>query len=196
MTIKALEKASELWQNPQELIDYWASSAEKAKQEALVRDLLTNWLAGDIGCLVDVGCGVGRYAEALNELYTNYYGFDQSSAMIAEAIYRYTSNTVDTEFACVDIMNFQGDGAYDTLICIDVLHHQNNPAEAMRRICNIWKADDYVFTLLVGAERQDLFNSTVISFDEFMTIYDFFDVMDTHIQRFDDNNFSWVVLHI
>lgn len=188
--IEALQKAKELWNDPDELIAYWANSPEKIAQERLVK----RFMAGPGVCpkiLADVGCGVGRYAAILD--YDQYHGYDGSTAMVLRGTSKYAENR-RVDIVAADIFNFQPDITYDALIMIDVAHHQNDPVDALCRIMDLWKSKLYYFSVLVGDAREDLHSATIVNFVDLLRFYDLYHVTRTHIQRFDDNPWAWVLL--
>lgn len=159
--IKILEKAQELWASPAELIKLWNELESKRRQEQLISEFVYG------GPVADLGCGVGRYFDALF-VEEGYMGYDVSPQMIQFARELHPKDA--DKFACVDIFNFQPDQSYNNLICIDVVHHTNQPVDAILRIMQLWKAVNYHFTLLVGDHREDLFNSTVVEFTDFLRL--------------------------
>jgi hypothetical protein len=85
-------------------------------------------------------------------------------------------------------------------ILYDVAVHQKDPLGAVRRVLEIWRADRYICTLLMGPEREDLFASVVVSQEEFNQFLG--DLVgegwciQTHKQRLNPEQFSWVVLDV
>lgn len=159
--IQALPKAKELWEDPQDLITMWKSDPHKTRHEILI-----NRYIGPAGYLVDLGCGVGRFSLVLN--YTQYQGYDQSTEMIRFA--RDYSRAKNVKFSCIDVFQFVSDDEYDTLIMIDVAHHQEDPLDAIEWVLNNWKAKRYFFTIITGDKDESLYNSSVVSekrFEEF-----------------------------
>lgn len=180
--IKALSKAKELWKDPQDLITMWKSDPHKERHERLISRYI-----GPAGYLVDLGCGIGRFAKVIN--YYQYQGYDQSSEMI-----RFAKGYVrekNCQFSCVDVFEFISDEEYDTLIMIDVAHHQLDPLGAIEWVIKNWKAKRYFFTLLLGEKDEELFNSFVISRRNFQ---DFIVYNQIEILYNEPNQFDWVIL--
>lgn len=180
--IQALPKAKELWEDPQDLIAMWKSDPHKTRHEMIISQLV-----GPAGYLVDLGCGVGRFSLVLN--YTKYQGYDQSSEMIRFA--KEYSRGKKVSFSCVDIFEFVSDEEYDTLIMIDVAHHQQDPLGAIETVLNLWKAKRYFFTLLVGKQDEELLNSFVIGEKNFQ---DFAIYKKLKTMYNENNSFCWKIL--
>lgn len=183
--MKALPKAQELWNKPEEMLAMWQGSEEKMRHELLIAD----WVSlRDRPNIVDLGCGPGRFADVLG--YETYSGYDQSTPMIMAAKYEPRPRA---EFSVVDIFSFQSGKEYDLALLIDVAYHQEAPVESVLRIINLWKAKSYLFTLLVGQEHEDLYNSTVVSYSELLTLVDALGPMAFHIERYGTERFSWIL---
>lgn len=186
--VKMLDNAAQLWNSPQAMVKMWETSEEKQRHELLVKD----WVSGrPQGSIVDLGCGAGRFADVLE--YESYIGYDQSSAMIQLAREKALPYA---EFACVDIFSFQTGVQYDLALLIDVAYHQDQPVEAVLKIVNLWQAHQYLFTLLVGERHEDLYNSTVVSYGEFLTLVDALGPgqLSYHIERYGPEQFSWMLV--
>lgn len=181
--IQALPKAKELWDDPQDLIDMWKNDPHKVRHEKIISDFI-----GPGGNLVDLGCGVGRFSLVLN--YDSYQGYDQSSEMIRFAkSYSYDVRFVN--FSCVDIFQFISDEEYDTLIMIDVAHHQLDPLGAIEIVLNHWKAKRYFFTLLTGDQDEELLNSFVMGEKNFQ---DFAVYKNLEVMYNENNAQIWKIL--
>lgn len=180
--IQALPNAKELWEDPQDLIAMWKSDPHKSRHERIISELV-----GPAGYLVDLGCGVGRFSLTLD--YTKYQGYDQSSEMIRFAKLYSTDKKVS--FSCVDIFEFVSDEEYDTLIMIDVAHHQQDPLGAIETVLNLWKAKRYFFTILTGNREEELFNSFVIEEKNFQ---DFAIYKNLEIVYNEPNEQFWKIL--
>lgn len=189
MNVEALPKAIDLWNSPAEMIKMWDDSDTKTHYEEVVRAFIGN----NIGVVADLGCGVGRFADVLN--YKSYLGYDFSQAMIRAAVLR-REEELDVEFCNVDIFNFSSDTKYDVVTMIDVAHHQNEPVEAILRILELWDAKRYYFSLLVGDIREDLYNSTVVSFVTFLKLFDKAIIPNIIIKRDGGNEFAWVLIEV
>lgn len=94
---------------------------------------------GDGLAILDVGCGDGRVARALQEMgrSAGYCGVDGSGALIALARQRApTLSSVDAAFVQADVVSPDWTAAlpqprYDVALCLAVLHHV--PGVALRR---------------------------------------------------------------
>jgi SAM-dependent methyltransferase len=167
-------------------VKLWDELESKKRHEQLVAEFI-----GD-GSVVDLGCGVGRYLDIIANP-DGYMGYDASSQMVDTAKELHPGR--EEQFACVDVLNFRSDVGYDDLICIDMVHHLNEPVDAILRLLQVWSASQYLFTLLVGDVREDLYNSTVVSFTDFLRLFESgYEFEPLHIERFDDNKFAWVLV--
>lgn len=185
MSILALDKAQELWADPDELIKLWNDLPSKPRQEQLIAGFMKP------GSVADLGCGIGRYVSVLNR--KQYYGFDSSTQMIRMAKLYHP----DKQFACVDIFRFQSDMSYGNILCVDVAHHQNKPVDAILQLLQLWQASNYYFTLLVGDVREDLYSSTVTPFTDLLRIFDEYKNTNVlYLERFDNEQFAWVLLEV
>lgn len=177
-----LPKAREIWDSPSQMVMQWYSDTEKLRQEMIIAKLV-----GSAGYLVDVGCGVGRFAEVMQ--CDKYQGYDLSTAMVALARQR---NGKRGEFACVDAVSFQPDTQFDTLISIDTAIHQTDPITFIQKIRQNFKAKRYYFSLIVGDHRQDLFASTVVSKDNLKAFNQNWKVVYTEPVK--NENYEWMIL--
>lgn len=189
-----LPKAKELWADPKNLISQWDESDSKQTHEKMIVKKIKYG-----GNVADIGCGAGRFCKAFLDSdygYFDYYGFDQSLAMIR---YAKEKNYPNSEFQLVDIFRYQSDRKYDTLLMIDVAYHQEEPVDSIIKVLDLWEAKRYFVSLLVGKIREDLFNSTVSSWEDFSELI-------KNVKRrnfcynmymeFDENSFAWVLLEI
>lgn len=182
MSISALPKAKELWEDPQDLIAMWKSDPHKIRHEMLI-----NRYIGPAGYLVDLGCGVGRFSLVLR--YAKYQGYDQSPEMIRFA--KGYSRAENVNFSCVDVFDFISDEKYDTLIMIDVAHHQQDPLGAIETVLNNWKAKRYFFTILTGERDEELLNSFVIGEKNFQDFAVYKSLKTCYNEQ---NSFNWKIL--
>lgn len=192
--LKALDTAQELWANPAELIAQWEQDLGKVQEEDTIHGVLMDFEFPEGISIADVGCGCGRYAKVVKSLKpAKYTGFDLTPAMI-DAAMADTDKPDYAEFTCVDAFNFSPDEKYDLLICIDVLIHQNDPLQALTRLLGNWDAKTYIFTMLLGKEHQQLYNSTVVALEALQQFADTWDLSFEHMHIVNNENFSWAVL--
>jgi 2-polyprenyl-3-methyl-5-hydroxy-6-metoxy-1,4-benzoquinol methylase len=155
--MRALEAAERMWQSDTySLTKVWDEMPSKLLHEEMV----AKWV-GQVDSVVDLGCGVGRYATALRGQYKTYQGYDITPAMITVAQAAHDGR-LDVEFALVDVFNFQVDRHYDVALMIDVAQHMTRPLEAVQKMMGLWSADRYIFSVLVGDIKEELLHSTVI----------------------------------
>lgn len=87
----------------------------------LAEQYLLNELKSKKRKIFDYGCGTGRLLELINQenvKYQTYFGFDTSESMLDVAKSKFKDN---------NFSNLSIDFSYFTVICIDVLQHQENP---------------------------------------------------------------------
>jgi len=90
----------------------------------------------DIGTYLDVACGTGNYTVALAGIGGNWYAFDQSETMLAEA--RTKSVIVDWQNHDVENTDFPND-YFDAAMCSLAIHHFQDLSRAFREIARILK---------------------------------------------------------
>lgn len=181
----------QLWNDPTSMLGEWDNSADKLKHELLVAQRV-----GVQEHVVDLGCGAGRLVPALEvdvELgsVSLYHGFDASTAMIREAKRKYDKYAI---FSVVDIFNFSTDTEYDVAIMLDVAQHQVDPVSSILRMLQIWQAGKYVFSLLVGDEREELSMSRVVAFTDLLQLLDVLADCEIYMERLGEERFAWVLV--
>jgi ubiquinone/menaquinone biosynthesis C-methylase UbiE len=106
--------------------DGWGKSAEYHK--GLIVGRVLDETEGD--SVLDVGCGVGRYASFYRHLPPMYLGVDSSDEMLAVARQRYP----EMVFKRGDIYDLSGVPDADTVIAIAVLIHMPDVESAVREL--------------------------------------------------------------
>lgn len=160
--MKALKEAKRLWNEPQPMIDNWSIQLDKIATEEEIA-----LIAGKVSTVADCGCGSARMFAQLDCRF--YYGYDSSLAMLAAAktFCASVNSTKLYQLINVDILSFQQvDISYDLALLYDVAIHYNDPIATVKRWMELWRADRYLFSILVGDEREDLYASTICSYSE------------------------------
>jgi len=98
--------------------------------------------------ILDVGCGNGRFIEAIpKNLDINYLGTDLSSEMIKCAKTRYPKNNFKQE----NLLDLNTTNKYDLIVSFAMFHHLSNEEErleALNKIKNALKNDGiFIFTV-------------------------------------------------
>lgn len=192
MTIKALPNAVAVWNDPVELdtmLREWDDSESKRRHELLVVD----WV-GKVISIADLGCGSGRYATILRR--DEYYGYDSSAGMLSAVCIAPYFAGGRTEFASADIFEFSSDRHYDVAIMIDVAQHQECPVRAIERIIELWSANRYIVSLLVGNELEELYNSIIVPFSDLFDITNKYKVPRMYVDNGGPEKFAWVLMEI
>ena len=98
------------------------------------------------GCLLDVGCGLGRFLRLAGERYHS-LGFDVSKFAVVECRRRGSEVLV----CLADLPAFQ-DGSFDVVACFDVLEHVRVPSATIERLAGLLRPDGIlaIRTPLVG----------------------------------------------
>lgn len=97
--------------------------------EMVVRTLEEREIAG--GCLVDVGCGVGRLHAYVRPRFSRYVGVD---------VVQYEDFPEDAEFCRLDLDSGRlplPDGTADVVAAIEVIEHLENPRDFVRKLVRL-----------------------------------------------------------
>ena len=86
----------------------------------LLRELIARRLGPAKPAMLDVGCGVGSFHPSLRGMVSRLSGIDVSSASIEQA----RADNLDVDYRAFDGSSFPfGDGSFDLVTAICVLHH-------------------------------------------------------------------------
>lgn len=180
-----------IWNDPDAMLEEWENSENKKHHEGMVAKWCINSQYGWVnGPVADLGCGNGRLAQVLDVTSVNYFGFDASQVMIDRARERCPVHS----FTLVDIFNYSSDRKYDTVILHDVAYHQNNPIEAVIKVMQLWEAEQYIYSLLVGNVREELLVSVVEPLSSLFVLLDKVELENMHMKRCGEENFAWVLI--
>lgn len=98
--------------------------------------------SGQIGTIVEVGCGLGRAARYLKGRYTRYIGIDHSAQMIEEA--RRLNADCPADFLCANIKSAEiPTGIADMVILLGALHHMLDVSHVMQSLHRIARPGSY-----------------------------------------------------
>jgi tRNA (mo5U34)-methyltransferase len=112
---------------------------ETLKFNAARRDFLTSLITGldhasrPIRTALDVGCGYGYFAGALEELGMEVTAVDGRAENIKEASRRYPG--VGFHVVNAEDVGLRSLGKFDLVICLGLLYHLENPFLAVRNLC-------------------------------------------------------------
>ena len=98
--------------------------------------------------VLDVGCGGGILAEALNELGAKVTGIDASENTIGVAKTHSKSIGSDVKYIQSTIEGFISsypDERFDVITCLEMLEHVPSPYEIIKRCSNLLKEDGNIF---------------------------------------------------
>ena len=98
--------------------------------------------------VLDVGCGGGILAEALNELGANVTGIDASENTIGVAKTHSKSIGSDVKYIQNTIEEFASshpDERFDVITCLEMLEHVPSPNEIIKSCSNLLKEDGNIF---------------------------------------------------
>lgn len=91
---------------------------------------------GDV--LLNAGCGTGEYNFYLRDKFSRSYGVDINQEDINTA--RSINSDADIQYDVGDVANLTfADGYFDTIICVDVLEHVDDPANVVKELWRVLK---------------------------------------------------------
>lgn len=119
--------------------------------------------------IADIGCGTGKVIQKLDARYfgCDLLGVDISSDMISKARQREYSGRNNISYVNDDFMRCNFNGAYDLIIFSYVLHHINNPVEALRKARALLSENGKILFSVPGTAYLKEIFSTEISLGRF-----------------------------
>ena len=109
-------------------------------------DLLNRHVVGTT--VLDAGCGVGGFVEYLSQRGLNATGLEKHEVFLAAAREKgFRGNFVRCDLSST--LPFR-DGAFDTTICLDVLEHVENDANAVRELARVTRK-----RLVIAVPQED-----------------------------------------
>jgi ubiquinone/menaquinone biosynthesis C-methylase UbiE len=126
-----MSRSWEVWDDDhvKRLTSYgWAS--KKITKGAIVSKVLDETVGDRV---LDVGCGVGRYAHFYQTMPVQYLGVDSSESMLAVARERYPH----MRFEVGDVYGLDSLPMFDTVIAIALLIHMPNVEDAVRQMWSV-----------------------------------------------------------
>lgn len=91
---------------------------------------------GDV--LLNAGCGTGEYNFYLRDKFSQSYGVDINQEDIATARSINTDDSIHYDVGDVANLTFSN-GYFDTIICVDVLEHVEDPAQVVKELWRVLK---------------------------------------------------------
>jgi SAM-dependent methyltransferase len=114
-----------------------SSFARRAQILHVVRPILAQ--LGDVGTVLEIGCGVGAPATYLTGHYQRYIGVDQSGAMI-ETARLFNRNQRNVEFIADNVKTAPlPDDTADVVLSVGALHHMTELDDVMQRLTRLAK---------------------------------------------------------
>lgn len=97
--------------------------------------------------VLDVGCGDGRFYEAIRDRHVDYTGLDFSGGLLDVARKRYPK----LSFLERNVVDFRADERFDVIVSVAALHHLPSPATRLKALENLHSAlrDDGTFAFTV-----------------------------------------------
>jgi len=117
------------------------ASSRIPRRDIVLRAVRPVWEArgGSLGCIVDVGCGIGASAVYLNGHFDRYVGIDFSRGMI-EIGRTFTAGIANVELIHANIKDASlPTGIADVVYMDGALHHMSNAVEVMQSLRRLAK---------------------------------------------------------
>lgn len=113
-------------------------------------DNILNACQGKVGTLLDVGCGTGKYGEALEKLGFVVTGIDKAPSQIQEA-----QKVIDCQLGNVCQLPFD-DNSFDVCIMIIMIHHlcKDERIQAFKEVYRVLKPNGIL--IIKTASHEDL----------------------------------------
>lgn len=131
------------------MIDYDKLASEYAQHRGVNQEVLKELLAVSRACasskVLEVGCGTGNYAVAIQSIAGCLcWGVDPSEEMLSKA--KEQSGTVDFRVGRAELLNFPT-GSFDLVFSVDVIHHVGDRAAYFREAYRVLKPGAKVCTV-------------------------------------------------
>src|SRR5262249_5322204 len=96
--------------------------------------------------VLDVGCGAGWFANSVNyHCGCSVIGIDFNPVALELARQVAKALSLSTEFQVADLFVYSPREPFDLVVSLGVLHHTNNCAVALRRVCEFVKPGGHIF---------------------------------------------------
>lgn len=125
-------------------------------QQTIFSSLMRQIARKDIDSVLEIGCGIGRWASLVEKHYTNYTGIDISLEMVKIAAERVNSPFLVMK---ADRLGFS-DETFDLVFSITVLHHipYDIQKEAIKEMCRVTKKGGYILIIEDTKNPREPFN--------------------------------------
>ena len=131
--------------------ELWATDPPKLVLENRVADLARQW---KIESMLDIGCGCGRYYQAIRP--QKYIGIDQSIPFFTIANEKYGPDATFVRARAEEVILHE---QFDLGIMIHVLQHVHDPAGFLLEMLQRFNCDRWCFTILtVPGDTRKIFN--------------------------------------
>lgn len=116
--------------------------------------------------IADIGCGTGKLLSKIDSRVDNcdLLGLDISNSMITHAQERILTGNNNSIFVNNDFMKYDFKSKYDLIIFSYVLHHMNNPVEALSKAKELLSNDGHILFSVPGINYlSETFDSTILN---------------------------------
>lgn len=114
--------------------DPWGMGSGREQFRFLETNHLIEKELGDIGSLLEIGCGEGHQTEYLGRLCEHLYGFDVSKTAVSRAQQR----CPDARLSVADVFSYQPElKKFDLVVACEVLYYIKDIPSALRRMSEL-----------------------------------------------------------